>query len=389
MENNNYFDELIVSYLSRELNEEEEVFVLEWINSSEEHKQYFEKLKSAWILLGAKQTAKNINIESEWNQFKQIISAKKLIDSELEPISALPEPLIEENRNRKTRFGRLLGVSSLICCIVIAFALTWKVAYIKPSLPKTRMSAARKAPSGSSGIQHVNTTDSSKYLILQDGTGVLVHPKSEITYHKPFVGNRREITLIGKADFTVPKNKTKPFTVLSGDLSTTALGTHFTVTAYGHEKSIVVTLYEGKVVVKSGSGTKRKLERDFYLVPGDELVYNNRSITASIHKFENKNDFPPKRLNNAHGKQLVDNPSLPSIRKGTWYMFNNQPLNKVYDQLEVIYGIDIVYKKSEVSRIYFIGPFNVTDSLEAVLTKISGINNLKVIKANKGFVITK
>jgi hypothetical protein len=64
-------------------------------------------------------------------------------------------------------------------------------------------------------------------------------------------------------------------------------------------------------------------------------------------------------------------------------------LNKVYDQLEVIYGIDIVYKKSEVSRIYFIGPFNVTDSLEAVLTKISGINNLKVIKANKGFVITK
>jgi len=112
MENNNYFDELIVSYLSRELNEEEEVFVLDWINSSDEHRQYFEKLKSAWILLGAKQTAKNINIDSEWNQFQQIISAKKLIDSEAEPVSATAETPNEENIRRKRSYGGLLGVTS-------------------------------------------------------------------------------------------------------------------------------------------------------------------------------------------------------------------------------------------------------------------------------------
>src|SRR4028119_2122392 len=77
MKNSNYFDELIISYLSNELNEEEEAFVLEWINSREQNKQHFEKLRSTWDLLTVNEAAKAINVDREWNQFKQVISNNK------------------------------------------------------------------------------------------------------------------------------------------------------------------------------------------------------------------------------------------------------------------------------------------------------------------------
>ena len=44
-----------------------------------------------------------------------------------------------------------------------------------------------------------------------------------------FPPDKREIFLKGEAKFIVAKNKKKPFTVYTGMLATTALGTIFTV----------------------------------------------------------------------------------------------------------------------------------------------------------------
>src|SRR4051812_19381859 len=76
MGNSNYFDEWIVSYLSGELNADDEAFVLEWINSSKENKQHFEELRSTWNLLAAEKTVKDIDVDAEWNRFRQSVSAE-------------------------------------------------------------------------------------------------------------------------------------------------------------------------------------------------------------------------------------------------------------------------------------------------------------------------
>jgi transmembrane sensor len=389
MENNNHFDELIVSYLSRELNAEEEAFVLDWINSSEEHKQYFEALRSTWSLLAAKQTVKDINIDSEWNQFKQIIGAKQLIHLPIEENGAQTYSSEEAQPKGRSKLRKLLVPVVIAASAICLFSAGWLLVGTNSA---TNKHPARKLteviPAESPMVQHRNTTMKPEHLVLQDGTAVVLYDKSEISYHQPFMANKRDIVLTGAADFTVAKDKTRPFTVFSGDVSTTALGTHFKVTALRNESNIFVTLYEGKVLVRSRNPVNTSPDQDFYLHPGEELVYNRISFTASVKNFWNEGGNLA-RVNKRKGNAGYDNPSLPHAGKGTWYMFNNQPLNLVFDQLESMFNVDIVYSKKEVSKIYFIGTFGVSDSIEVILTQITKMNNLRVTRNNNRFIITK
>jgi hypothetical protein len=70
-------------------------------------------------------------------------------------------------------------------------------------------------------------------------------------------------------------------------------------------------------------------------------------------------------------------------------MFNNQPLAKVFDQLQDMYNVEIDYTAEEVRNKYFIGKFNRTDSLERILGQIATLNNLKVVKESGKFMIRK
>jgi transmembrane sensor len=389
MENSNYFDELIVSYLSNELNPSEEAFVLEWINSSAEHKQYFEELKTTWDLLTVSQTAKHINIESEWHQFRQAIAAKQQELYIIQGGFAGNEVIEEAGPNRKGKAYRLMVRTAVAASILLAVALAWQWAPGDITARKqVAVSDRKEIISQPPAVQtQYNTTNKSRTLLLHDGSEVMLFAGSAISYYDPFISDRRDITLVGKASFKVAKDKSRPFTVYSGNISTTALGTKFTVTAFKDEKNIVVRLYEGKVVVKSSDNAKIKLKKEFYLVPGQELVYDNNNLTATVRRFK-MND---RRLSKERRKETLstDNPSVPELGKGTWYMFNNQPLSQVFDQLEEMFKVDIVYSKKDVSKKYFIGTFNVSDSLNDILNQIARLNNLKVSKKDNKIIISK
>ncbi|MBD0366648.1 MAG: FecR family protein [Flavisolibacter sp.] len=235
-------------------------------------------------------------------------------------------------------------------------------------------------------VRHeVNTSGKEKRVQLPDGSMVVLADKSEITYREPFT-NRRDITLIGKAYFKVAKDNTKPFTVISGDISTTALGTEFTVTAFEKANRITVRLYEGKVVVKSVKNGNRNLRRDVYLLPGQEFVYDSKT-TAKVTTFKMNGAASPEVIMN---EELArDNPSIPQNTEGSWYMFNNQSLEQVLDQLAALYSVEIVYDKRDVQNIYFTGKYNRSDSLEMILKRIGILNNLTITRKDNAFIISK
>ncbi len=389
MGNSNYFDELIVSYLSNELNTEEEAFVLEWINLSEQNKQYFEEVRTIWNLLSVNQAAKAIDVDSEWDQFKQVISTKEKELSGNELRISDDEITEQIKPNKKAKIYKFFISTAVAASIIVVIALGWRLAKNNVTIEKplaVKVNSGKPSPVPFVQYQY-NTTDEVKQLVLQDGSEVLLYGKSRISFFKPFISNNRNITLVGKADFKVAKDKTKPFTVFSGDISTTALGTQFTVTAIERDKNIVVRLYEGKVVVKSASSAKRNLKRSFYLLPGQELVYDNKNLTVKVRTFR-KEDNPVVK-NNKRESFPIDNPSVPKLGRGSWYMFNNQPLEQVFNQLEGMFNVDIVYTRKDISKIYFIGTFNTSDSLDGILKQISVLNNLKVTKKNNKFIITK
>jgi transmembrane sensor len=117
-------------------------------------------------------------------------------------------------------------------------------------------------------------------------------------------------------------------------------------------------------------------------------VYDNQNLTATVRKFSTETTGAAKTINKKE-RGLIDHPSVPNLGKGSWYMFNNQPLEDVFKQLEDMFKVDIVYSKQDIAKSYFIGSFNIAESLDDVLKQIAIANNLKVTRKNNKVIISR
>ena len=193
------------------------------------------------------------------------------------------------------------------------------------------------------------------------------------------MNGKRMVYLSGAAYFKVAKNKTKPFIVYTGSITTTALGTSFTIHAYEDRNIISVFLHTGKVVVQSADSVNKKLIKDMYLQPGDELFYNKQTYAASIHSHNDKKHKPVKK--NRAEKEIVYKPD--------WYKFNDQQLSEVLDQLSFYYQVNIDYKEADINNCYITAQFSNRDSLSSILHDIALLNHLTVDKRNDQYIIRK
>jgi ferric-dicitrate binding protein FerR (iron transport regulator) len=384
MESNNYFEELIVSYLSNNLDEEEEEYIRDWINSSEQNKQYFEELRKTWSALSVKQ----IDVNRGWSRFVQAKNTsleKKYGESNNKLITDNTDD--DTNRHGKTYklFIQTAVAASIIFVIVFSVSLTNNRGNIT-------------APIAAEGVKKIiveqqnleyqfNTSAETRKVVLADGSEVTLYPNSNISYNKPFLNNRRDISLTGKADFKVAKDKSKPFTVIGGNIATTAIGTIFTVTAFDKSENVIVRLLAGKVIVKSSDHSVNMLKQNYFLLPGQEFIYIKKKGVAVVRPFLSRH----KTFVSSSKKErlLKDDPSIPEVGKEGWFMFNNQQLEDVLEQLERMFETDIVYNKKELSKIYFVGKFNESDSLDEILKQIASATKLKVTKKNNRFIISK
>ena len=159
------------------------------------------------------------------------------------------------------------------------------------------------------------------------------------------------------------------------------------MTARRSSNKITIRLYEGKVVVGTVQGSKRKLKNSFYLSPGYELVYDKRKVSASVKRINETNAQARTKIqDNAINP---DNPNIPKNNKNPWFMFNNQPLEEVLELLKEMYNVEIIYSKADVQKIYIIGQFNKDDSIETILNQVAKSNDLKVTRENNRYIISK
>jgi transmembrane sensor len=386
MNDNNQYDELLVKYLADDLNTEEKAFVETWIHTNEQNRIYFEELQSAWNLTVLKNTLEKVNVNEEWNHFRQTIT----------PTSTKVIPLHQEHeknrddekepeQQRKSLVFRILVRTAIAASVLFVIGLGWIFFFNNKAETPVVQHTQEKKDSVLFVVHHeVNTTGKQKRIQLPDGSLIVLADNGEISYREPFT-NRRDITLIGKAFFKVAHDKERPFTVFSGAISTTALGTEFTVTALEKANQIIVRLYEGKVVVKAVDKGDRKLKKDVYLLPGQAFVYGSQT-DAKVKKFKANNTSPEAIINN---ELSSDHPSLPQDIKGSWYMFNNQSLADVFDQLSAIYKVKIAYEKKDIENIYFTGKYNQSDSLESILKDIAILHSLTITKKDNEVIVSK
>lgn len=393
MKGNRELDDLLLSYLLKELNAEEEAFVEAFIHSDELRKKHFEELQKTWKAITIKKGLEQVNVEEEWEVFEQRKNRdqQKMVVVKSaganEGISeVMQQPVPEEGREIRTRklFVSIVAAASLLAVVVAVW-----ISVRKPGTGGEAPPVAKMAPpAGQPELKRIaNSTGRPEQLLMPDGSVVVLADKSEISYVESFTTEKRDVFLKGRADFTVAQDKARPFTVYSSDLATTVLGTVFTVSAFEDAENIVIRLSSGKVVVKPVKGGNGGLKQDYYLQPGQELIYNNKSYTAKVQ-------YSGKRRNgmlaaSRKAESDSDMPDIPENRKGSWYMFNNESLEQVFDQLKLLYNTEIVYSKKDVYNLYFAGKFDKSDSLYMILSQIASVNNLKVYRKDNKFIVAK
>lgn len=182
---------------------------------------------------------------------------------------------------------------------------------------------------------------------LPDGSVVHLNSNSKLRYPRSFDGlNTRDVTLEGEAFFEVTKDATKPFTVHSQNVNTTALGTSFTVRAYTG-KPVAVALNTGKVSVTSHTDS---LQTDrVLLLPGQGAILPEGSQHLSTFQFDSKEYL--------------------AWKDGILY-FNNASEQEVIAKLENWYGVEIKKKNKSVKKWEYKGEFH-QKNLHEVLMSIS------------------
>lgn len=392
MDNSFHFDGILLRYLTKNNSAEEKDFVEQWINESEENKKYFEDLQLTWNL-GLLKDLEKINVEEEWEFFgKSIISRQSGVQSITQAENVPSEQRSEtESTARSPIIYRLLTVTAVAALLLLLLGVGWKVFYQEKKETQVARQPVKTENFDRPQMQWVhNTSGKASTLQLEEGTIIVLANNSEVRYLEPFTGNKREIFLKGKADFRVSKNKNRPFSVYSGDLATTVLGTEFTVTAFEQEPNITVRLYEGRVMVQSVQDAPDKLKKDYYLQPGQELVYQKKFISAKVRAFKTKNGMR-KGIQQEKPPAVADKPKpeIPDF-EGSWYMFNNQSLPEIFEQLESLFDTKIeVRNKKALQKYYFIGKFDKNDSLEYILRNIAILNNLTVKKEKNKYIVSK
>jgi ferric-dicitrate binding protein FerR (iron transport regulator) len=231
------------------------------------------------------------------------------------------------------------------------------------SRPAGRAPIAAGGPAEASWVYRTNETDSVSAVVLPDGSRVKLYAHSALRYSDSFGVARRDSWLVGAAEFDVVKDRVHPFTVHGVSLSTTALGTVFSVSTRGNE---TVKLYSGKVVVMG-------LNKDVYLVPGEQVDYDRRRMVARVSRFGG----PVMK----GGKEVIADEAALA--------FNNSPLTAVFRKLATRYSTKFSYRASDLAGLNFTGAVENTDSLDVFLRLLAGMNNLDIVKQPGGFRVAR
>jgi len=162
---------------------------------------------------------------------------------------------------------------------------------------------------------------------LPDGTTVILNANSSISYPERFSENERKVELDGEGYFKIKDDIHRPFIVKSGLVETKALGTAFNVREDKLSGEVIVSLTDGKVVVKSytDNDISPDTQNAHILDVGEEIKFGNEGELVSIEKFECKEAIGWKDgvllFNGANVDELAE-------KLENWYDVNLQLINK-------------------------------------------------------------
>lgn len=181
-----------------------------------------------------------------------------------------------------------------------------------------------------------------RFMVLPDGSTIVLHPGSKINFD--FTGKNREVKLFGEAFFDVKHMTNRPFIIHTGKVSTTVLGTAFSIKAY-QNKAVVVTVTRGKVSV---SGANHKVLAVLTPDRQAEVVNSTSSVTR---------------------KTVVSASEIRWVKEDM--QFTDMPFGQLAERLSLRYNVSIGFKNDALKNCPITGRFTGTETLEQVIKVIT------------------
>jgi len=319
---------------------------------------------TAWLRDNPEELAQYLT-ENSWEEFtadpRQNVPTEKIRRTIEATVGEMSTPV------RKIRYS-WVAAASIIAAVALFFTLH------KNTGPATQTIAATKPalPQHQSCLKIIeNTSSRTKACYLPDGSKLELSGKTTVSYDSAFVNGRRDIFLQqGEAIFAVKKDP-RPFTVHSKGITTTALGTVFSVSDKQRLFS-TVHLFSGKIVIKKAAGeTAGGAFKDIYLKPGQQLMLNNENFSVQIKDIAPatvKAPVPAEQVM-ANQQQVLD--------------FANRPLGEILSLLQQEYKVSISYDPAALQNMTFTGKLNRDkESLESFLSTLCDLNDLSLKKIN-------
>jgi transmembrane sensor len=271
----------------------------------------------------------------------------------------------------------LLRTAAAIIVVIAGFFIYKQYADRKPG-PGVRLAATQPAENRDTLL--VNRTEHLLRDTLTDGSMVELSPASALRFHWNFDRASRFITLSGEALFDVTKDAHRPFTVITGGVTTTVLGTIFRIRAYTGGNIASIRLLKGKVLVRNLIHPAQ----EEVLLEGQECTFDNAKNNLSRAVA----DRPAMHaaIQGGHTGVLPAGSSMEETDKEI--LFKHLPLPSVFGILSKTYHTPILFTNTELRNRNFTGSIQKNQSIEDALNTIAQLNDLSVTRRDDGYRIT-
>ena len=318
-------DSVIQKYFAGETSEQEEKYLLAWLEESEEHRKYFFELKSLW---GARR------VFEESTDLAHFASFMRSTGHRIGKIAA------GERYARRRKLVRwTLGAAAAVLLAVCA-GTAWHV-LSTPDIYRV----------------YENTGDAVTTVTLDDGTHVWLNARTKLTLPEAFGPTQRNVQLAGAAFFEVARDEAAPFVVSTDKLRVRVLGTSFCMQAYEGSQQAEVVLEHGSVRLQTPAGvnlvTLQPDQRALYDAADDNLAItqvNASHLVLTQYDLVTMSDATLheiiSHIETTFGVRL----SVPGRYGDKRYTFNYQRSNSLEEVLNIVEYLtgehcEVIYRK--------------------------------------------
>jgi ferric-dicitrate binding protein FerR (iron transport regulator) len=365
-----YISRLIENYLCSDSNEISGE-LKQWLDSSDEHRIFFEELLNGTSLSERLNFYDKIDIDANWGPIKKRLTKRNKINwwrwassiaASIIVIMAVgyyfsnkPKEIIKEKPQIFTGAGIMPGSSKAMLISGNQRIVLKKSTNIQTKnglLTNGNVSSANRLIVPCGGIYTFQ---------LEDGTKVWMNSNSKLTFPAHFAVDKREIRLSGEAYFEVAKNAKCPFYVyIDNNVAVRVTGTSFNVRKYADEPNLSVSLISGKV----------------------QMEKNNKLITKLVPMKEFDMDTQTQNYK-------IEDISMEKVLawKNNEFVFDNEPLFEIAKELSRWYNIKINVDPHIKDNVYS-GVLNRQNSIKNIIDVLTMTDEIEFVKdPDKGVLI--